>query len=66
MLKMNPMLEEMNPWASISEKDKKTYITDMAVMAGMLDAMDYHVGRYIAYLKRNWGGRKHNFHYNFR
>ena len=23
----------------------------MAVMAGMLDAMDYHVGRYIAYLK---------------
>ena len=48
---MNPMLEEMNPWASISEKDKKTYITDMAVMAGMLDAMDYHVGRYIAYLK---------------
>ena len=48
---MNPMLEEMNPWASISEKDKKAYITDMAVMAGMLDAMDYHVGRYIAYLK---------------
>ena len=48
---MNPMLEEMNPWASISEKDKKAYITDMAVMAGMLEAMDYHIGRYIAYLK---------------
>ena len=41
----------MNIWESISEKDKKAYITDMAVMAGMLEAMDYHIGRYIAYLK---------------
>ena len=49
--KMNPMFEEMNTWESISEKDKKAYITDMAVMAGMLEAMDYHIGRYIAYLK---------------
>ena len=48
---MNPMFEEMNTWESISEKDKKAYITDMAVMAGMLEAMDYHIGRYIAYLK---------------
>lgn len=48
---MNPMFEEMNTWESISEKDQKAYITDMAVMAGMLEAMDYHIGRYIAYLK---------------
>lgn len=48
---MNPMFEEMNTWESISEKDQKAYITDMAMMAGMLEAMDYHIGRYIAYLK---------------
>ena len=48
---MNPMFEEMNTWESVSEKDQKAYITDMAVMAGMLEAMDYHIGRYIAYLK---------------
>ncbi len=48
---MNPMFEEMNTWESISEKDKKAYITDMAMMAGMLEAMDYHIGKYITYLK---------------
>ena len=48
---MNPMFEEMNTWESISEKDQKAYITDMAMMAGMLEAMDYHIARYIAYLK---------------
>ena len=50
---MNPMLEEMNAWESVSEENKKAYITDMAMMAGMLEAMDYHIGRYLKYLKEN-------------
>ena len=50
---MNPMFEEMNAWESVSEENKKEYITDMAVMAGMLEAMDYHIGRYLKYLKEN-------------
>ena len=32
-------------------KEKDSYSTDMAVMAGMLEAMDFHIGRYINYLK---------------
>ena len=50
-VEMNLMHEEMRSWKSIPEKDKKAYITDMAMMAAMLEAMDYHIGRYIAYLK---------------
>ena len=26
------------------------YSTDMAVMAGMMEAMDFHIGRYVDYL----------------
>lgn len=40
-------------WNSLSEKDKQFQIRSMQVYAGMADAMDHHVGRLIADLKKN-------------
>jgi len=37
-------------WEELSAKQQKLYATSMAVTAGMLEAMDYHIGRYIEYL----------------
>lgn len=37
-------------WNELSKKEQKEYTTSMAVTAGMLEAMDYHIGRYIEYL----------------
>ncbi|MEJ2112645.1 MAG: arylsulfatase [Flavobacteriaceae bacterium] len=38
-------------WDELSQKEKDAYITDMSVTAAMLEAMDFHIGRYINYLK---------------
>ena len=38
-------------WLSLSEEDQAYNARRMAVYAGMLDAMDYHVGRLVAHLK---------------
>lgn len=40
-------------WDDLSEKERKQYATNMAVTAGMLEAMDFHIGRYIDYLSKN-------------
>ena len=40
-------------WNTLSEKDKQFQIRSMQVYAGMADAMDHHVGRLIADLKKN-------------
>lgn len=40
-------------WDALSEKDKQFQIRSMQVYAGMADAMDFHVGRLIADLKKN-------------
>jgi arylsulfatase A-like enzyme len=39
-------------WDALSAKEQKQYATSMAVTAGMLEAMDYHIGRYIEYLSK--------------
>ena len=36
---------------SLSEEAQQEAANDMAVNAAMLEAMDYHIGRYITYLK---------------
>ncbi len=41
---------QFKKWEELSEKEKENHSTNMAVTAGMLEAMDYHIGRYIAYL----------------
>ncbi len=48
---MNDMFPQFKKWEQLSQKEKDAYATDMAVTAGMLEAMDYYIGRYINYLK---------------
>lgn len=43
--------EKLRTWESLSADDKAIYAKSMAVHAGMLEAMDQHIGRLIAYLK---------------
>ena len=47
---MHPALKD---WAGLSSDEKKYASKAMAVNAGMIDAMDEHIGRYIDYLKAN-------------
>ncbi len=39
-------------WESLSDSEKRYESKKMAVYAGMVDAMDYHIGRLITYLKK--------------
>ena len=39
------------PWASISGDEQALYARSMEVHAGMLEAMDHHIGRFIEYLQ---------------
>ena len=46
--KMHPALSS---WDSLPENKRVHYERSMMVNAGMLEAMDYHIGRLVAYLK---------------
>ncbi len=48
---LGPMLPVLRKWDNLSEEDQKYMTKKMAVNAGMLDAMDEHIGRYIDFLK---------------
>ena len=39
-------------WSEADQENKKMLIKSMAVFAGMLDAMDFHIGRFMTYLKK--------------
>ncbi len=41
---------QFKKWEELSEKEREYHISAMAVTAGMLEAMDHHIGRYIEYL----------------
>ena len=43
---------EYREWEDLSEDDKALYAARMEVHAGMLEAMDFHIGRLIDYLKQ--------------
>lgn len=43
-------LSGLRKWDELSSKEQDDYVMSMAVTAGMLEAMDYHIGRYIEYL----------------
>jgi len=47
---LNDVFPQFKKWDEMKERDKKNYEISMAVTAGMLEAMDYHIGRYIDYL----------------
>lgn len=46
-----PMPEASRDWDSLSDEERARYTAMMQVNAGMMEAMDHHIGRFIAYLK---------------
>ena len=46
-----PMPEGARDWTTLSEADKRLFSKSMAVHAGMLEAMDFHIGRLITHLE---------------
>lgn len=46
-----PAHKNLRRWDSLSDEERAIYARSMAVHAGMLEAMDHHIGRLIAYLK---------------
>ena len=45
------MLPNLKKWEDLSEEEQQYRAKAMAVNAGMLEAMDFHIGRYIQYLE---------------
>ncbi len=48
---LGEMRPELQEWDNLSSEEQQIAANDMAVNAAMLEAMDYHIGRYITYLK---------------
>lgn len=48
---MNPVFEEFQKWEEFSPETQQECALNMAMLAGMLEAMDYHIGRYLTYLE---------------
>lgn len=48
---INDIFPQFRKWEEISPELQAEYVTDMAVTAGMLEAMDFYIGEYIQYLK---------------
>ncbi len=46
-------LSSLKKWEEIDGQRKKFLIKSAAVFAGMLNAMDFHIGRLVSYLKEN-------------
>ena len=49
--KLAPMPKDSRRWNSLSKDEQKLYTARMEVNAGMLEAMDFYVGKLIAHLK---------------
>jgi len=49
--KLAPMPKGSRPWNSLSKDEQALYAARMQVNAGMLEAMDFYVGRLIGHLK---------------
>lgn len=49
--KMGPMPEGLEDWESFTPEEQRYLAKSMAVNAGMLEAMDFHIGRLIDHLK---------------
>jgi len=45
--------DALREWDELSPEDRAHYERRMMVNAGMLDAMDHHIGRFVEYLKAN-------------
>lgn len=49
--KLAPRDAEIRPWQKLTDEEKAIEARGMEVYAGMLDAMDYHYGRVVDFLK---------------
>lgn len=47
-----PLHEDLDPWTSLSADEQRYYAKSMTVNAAMLEAMDFHFGRFVDYLRR--------------
>jgi len=46
-------LSQTKDWDALSPEEKRFQSKQMAVYAGMIDAMDFHIGRLVRYLEEN-------------
>lgn len=46
-----PMPDDAREWSSLTDDERELYTAMMEVNAGMLEAMDFHIGRFIEHLK---------------
>ena len=46
-----PMPDTARDWDSLTDEERARYIAMMEVNAGMMEAMDFHIGRFIDHLK---------------
>jgi len=46
-----PMPDDAREWDDLNVETRALYAARMEVNAGMLDAMDHHIGRFVSYLK---------------
>lgn len=49
---LGPMPEGLKEWDALTGEEKEIRAMSMAVHAGMLEAMDHHVGRFVEHLKQ--------------
>lgn len=47
---LTDVFPQFKKWDELSADRQQAFATSMAVTAGMLEAMDYHIGRYMEYL----------------
>ena len=47
---LNDVFPSFRKWDELTKEEQQVYCIDMAVTAGMLEAMDFHIGRYVNYL----------------
>ena len=48
-----PMPAKARNWDSLSDEERTLYVARMQVNAAMMEAMDFHIGRLIRYLKQS-------------
>ncbi|MEZ5970891.1 MAG: arylsulfatase [Hyphomonadaceae bacterium] len=48
---IDPSHPSLRPWSAISPDEQALYARSMEVHAGMIEAMDHHIGRFIQYLQ---------------
>ena len=46
-----PMPAGLRSWDSLSDDERRIYAKSMAVYSGMIEAMDHHIGRLVAWLE---------------